>query len=123
MKALCAMAAVALSLAGATAPASAQPRGGPDYDYGERGPGYGERGPGYGERGPGYGDRGPGYGERDPGYRERGSGSRGREAGFDEREYLRCNPDVRRAVDRGQMESGFVHYRTFGRREGRRLNC
>ena len=43
--------------------------------------------------------------------------------GFDEREYLRCNPDVRRAVRRGTMESGIVHYQVFGRREGRRLSC
>jgi hypothetical protein len=46
-----------------------------------------------------------------------------RRLGFDEREYLRCHPDVRQAVERGSMESGALHYRLFGRREGRRLNC
>jgi hypothetical protein len=51
------------------------------------------------------------YEERGPGY------------AFDEREYLRCNPDVRRAVNRGQQESGFVHYQTIGRRERRPLTC
>ena len=43
--------------------------------------------------------------------------------GFDEREYLRCNPDVRQAIMRGQMASGAAHYQTFGMREGRRLSC
>jgi hypothetical protein len=43
--------------------------------------------------------------------------------GFDERDYLRCNPDVRAAVRRGEFRSGFHHYQTFGRREGRRLHC
>lgn len=42
---------------------------------------------------------------------------------FNEREYLRCNPDVRQAVRRGQMPSGWYHYQTFGRRENRQLNC
>ena len=65
-----------------------------------------------------------GGGDRDAGYRERGGGyGGGREYGFDESEYLRCNPDVLRAVRRGQMESGAVHYQTFGRRERRRLSC
>ena len=100
MKALIAMAAVGLGLMGAMAPATAQ-RGGPDYGYGERD----------------YGSRDRDYGSRDRG------GSRDRDYGFDEREYLRCNPDVRRAVNNGQMESGSVHYRTFGRRERRRLSC
>lgn len=95
MKALWTIAAVGLTVMGAIGSASAQ-RGGSDYGYGERD--YGSR-----ERGGG-------------GYRERGYG-------FDEDEYLRCNPDVRRAVNRGQMESGSAHYRTFGRREGRRLSC
>ncbi|MBX9931364.1 MAG: hypothetical protein K2Y56_07475 [Methylobacterium sp.] len=44
-------------------------------------------------------------------------------ADFDEDEYLRCHPDVRRAVERGEMKSGKFHYRQFGRREGRRLTC
>lgn len=56
------------------------------------------------------------WGGREYGYRDRGYG-------FDESEYLRCNPDVRRAVMRGQMESGSTHYQVFGRREGRRLSC
>jgi hypothetical protein len=112
IKALFAMAAVGLSLMGSMGAASAQP------GYGERDYGYGERGPrereGYGERGRGYRERE--YGERGRGYRERGSG-------FDEREYLRCNPDVARAISRGQMQSGFIHYQGYGRREGRRLSC
>lgn len=56
--------------------------------------------------------------------RERSRGSQEEpEAAFDEDEYLRCNPDVARAVKRGEMASGYLHYRTFGRREGRRLTC
>jgi hypothetical protein len=43
--------------------------------------------------------------------------------GFDERDYLRCNPDVWAAVRRGEFASGFQHYQTNGRREGRRLHC
>ncbi len=105
MKAFWAMAAVGVGLMGAVGSAAAQPYyGGPprEPEYGYR-----ERGPGYGEPGPGYGDRGP----------------RERSYGFDEREYLRCNPDVRRAVRSGQMESGLAHYRQFGQRERRRLSC
>ena len=80
-----------------------------------------ERGRGYDDdrdrqRGRGYEDGGRGR-ERGRGYREE------REVEFDEDEYLRCNPDVRRAVERGEIESGKVHYRTFGRRERRRLTC
>lgn len=71
-------------------------------------------GQGY-ERSQGYG-RGYDEPRRSRDYDRRGGG-------FDEGEYLRCNPDVRRAVRRGTMESGFSHYRTFGRREGRRLSC
>ncbi|MDP4005225.1 hypothetical protein [Methylobacterium sp. NEAU K] len=104
MKAFLAVAAVGFGVLGAFGPALAQPRG-PDYEYGDR------------DRGEGYGYRDRGYRERDRGYGERAYG------GFDEREYLRCNPDVRRAVANGQMESGAAHYRTFGRREGRRLSC
>lgn len=60
-------------------------------------------------------DRG-GYDDRDRG--------RGRGASFDEREYLRCNPDVRRAVSQGKFGgSGFNHYQEYGRRENRRLSC
>lgn len=99
MKALIAVAALGLGLMG---PTLAQPYGGPEY---------------------GYRDRDSGYRDRDSGYRDRGYRDRDREFAFDEREYLRCNPDVRRAVNRGQMESGAAHYRVFGRREGRRLSC
>ncbi|WP_336492359.1 hypothetical protein [Methylobacterium nigriterrae] len=81
MKALCAIAAIGLSLMGAMGSVSAQP----------------------------YGDRD--YGRRDRGY------------GFNEREYLRCNPDVRRAVRRGIVSSGAAHYRVNGRYEHRRLSC
>ncbi|GJE12635.1 hypothetical protein [Methylobacterium longum] len=108
MKAFLAAAAVTLGILGALSPVLAQPRG-PDYeDYGYRDRGYRDRGD--------YDDRGRGYRDRDD-YRGRAN------YGFDEREYLRCNPDVRRAVAAGQMESGAAHYRVFGRREGRRLSC
>jgi hypothetical protein len=120
MKALFAMAAVGLSLIGSMGAAPAQPGGGPDYGYRERDEGYGERGPRYRER-EGYGERGRGYRERE--YGERGRGYRERETGFDEREYLRCNPDVAQAIRRGQMQSGAIHYQGYGRREGRRLSC
>src|SRR3954466_11406743 len=113
MKALCAIAAVGLTLMGSIGPAAAPPYGGPGY-------GYGDRDRGYGDRDRGYRDRDDGYRERGPAYRERG---RDRGYAFDEREYLRCNPDVRRAVNLGQMQSGFVHYQGYGRREGRRLSC
>lgn len=63
------------------------------------------------------------YREGSSGYQERERSYGGREYGFDEGEYLRCNPDVLRAVRRGQMESGAAHYQTFGRRERRRLSC
>jgi hypothetical protein len=107
MKALLVAATVGLSVLGALNPATAQMRGGPDYDYGDRG--------GYRDR-----DR-EDYRDRDE-YRDRGYRERGGYA-FDEREYLRCNPDVRRAIAAGQMESGAAHYRTFGRREHRPLSC
>lgn len=106
MKAFCAVAVVGLGLIGPVVPAVAQPYGGSDYGYRDRGE---------------YRDRGGRY--RDEGYGERGSGYGGRAGGFDEREYLRCNPDVRRAVNNGQVESGAAHYRVFGRRENRRLSC
>jgi hypothetical protein len=109
MKALCAIAAVGLTLIGSMGAAPAQPYGGPDY--------------GYRDRDRGYRDRDEGYGERGPGYRERDRGSRERGFGFDERAYLRCNPDVARAVSRGTMDSGMAHYQTYGRREGRHLSC
>jgi hypothetical protein len=120
MKALFAIAAVGLSLMGSMGAASAQPGGGPDYGYRERDEGYGERGPRYRER-EGYGERGPRYRERESG--ERGRGYRERDTGFNEREYLRCNPDVARAISRRQMQSGFMHYQGYGRREARRLSC
>ena len=116
MKALFAVAAVGLGLMSAMGPISAQPYGGRDDGYRERGPEYRERD--YEDR-----ERGPERRERDYGDRERGPEFRERESAFDEREYLRCNPDVRQAIERGQMESAIAHYRTFGRREGRRLSC
>ncbi|WP_426219933.1 hypothetical protein [Methylobacterium sp. NFXW15] len=97
-----------LALLSGLTPALAQPYGGRDYGYDRRD--YDGRDRDYDDR-----DRG-GYG------RDYDRGGRGGYA-FDEREYLRCNPDVRRAVMRGQMPSGLTHYRTYGRREGRRLSC
>lgn len=149
MKALWVMAAVSLGLMGSIGPVSAQ-RGGDGYGYRERGYGEAERGGyrardyedrgrdngyrrrsdeygGYGETGRGgygtrdYEDRGRdyGYGRRNDEYGGYGK----RQYGFDESQYLRCNPDVRRAIERGQMESAIAHYKVFGRREGRRLSC
>ncbi len=40
---------------------------------------------------------------------------------FDEAGYLRLNPDVRRAVEQGQIESGYAHYFWHGKAEGRAL--
>jgi GT2 family glycosyltransferase len=40
---------------------------------------------------------------------------------FDEAGYLRLNPDVRRAIELGQLESGYSHYLWHGRAEGRRV--
>jgi GT2 family glycosyltransferase len=40
---------------------------------------------------------------------------------FDEAGYLRLNPDVRRAIEMGQIESGYAHYFWHGRVEGRAL--
>jgi hypothetical protein len=94
------MASVGLGLIGAISVASAQPYGGP-----------------------GYGDRDRGYGDRDRRYEERGYRGREREFAFDEREYLRCNPDVRRAVMSGEFRSGTEHYQIHGRHERRRLSC
>lgn len=107
MKVIGAVLAVGLTMMGA---ASAQPYGDRDYGYRDRG-----------ERGERYGGRD--YGDRDYDDRGRGRRDRGGDYGFDEREYLRCNADVRQAVQRGQMPSGAVHYQKFGRREGRRLSC
>lgn len=94
-----------LGLLSGLTPALAQPYGARDYGYDRRD----------------YDGR-----DRDDDDRYRGGYGRGYGRGgfaFDEREYLRCNPDVRRAVMRGQMPSGLAHYQTFGRREGRRLSC
>ena len=99
MKALCAVAAVGLSLISFMGSVSAQP-------YGDRG---------YGDRDRGFRDRGGDFEDQDDD--DRGGG------GFDESEYLRCYPDVRRAVERGTMPSGAFHYERFGRKEGRRLTC
>lgn len=145
MKMLWVTALVGLSLAGAIDPASAQ-RGSRDYGSEERE--YGGRGNGerdYGGRSRGSdddddrprrsrssddddrrrerGERGHSYDDDDRG-RERGRGyQEDRGAEFDEDEYLRCHPDVRRAVNRGEMASGASHYKMFGLREGRRLTC
>lgn len=100
-----------LTLLGAVAPALAQPYGGRDYGY-DRGD-YDRRDRDYDSR-----DR------RDYGrdYDRAPRGGRGDYA-FDEMEYLRCNPDVRRAVISGQVKSGLYHYRKVGMAEGRRLSC
>nr|WP_114946170.1 hypothetical protein [Microvirga calopogonii] len=108
MKALCAVAAIGLSLMATMGSASAQRYGGPGSGYDE---------PDYGYREPG-----PRYRDRDYGYEERGPRYRGRPSAFNEREYLRCNRDVLRAVRRGET-SGLQHYLQYGRREGRRLSC
>ncbi len=103
MKALYILAAAGLSLLGSLAPVSAQRYGDPYSDYRGR------------DRSYGYGDRYDDYEER-PRYRER-------RVVFDEYEYLRCNRDVRRAVSRGEFESGLQHFQRHGRRENRRLSC
>lgn len=38
---------------------------------------------------------------------------------YGERAYLTCNDDVRRAVQRGEVRSGYDHYLTHGRYEPR----
>ncbi|TXN11354.1 hypothetical protein FV219_05445 [Methylobacterium sp. WL122] len=121
MKTLCAVLAVSLTTISSVAPAFAQPYGSRDYGYDRRDDGYRDRDRGYGDRE---------YGGRDDRRRDddrRGYGSddrgRGGVASFDEREYLRCNPDVLRAVQSGKMKSGAAHYQVFGRREGRKLSC
>jgi FMN phosphatase YigB (HAD superfamily)/glycosyltransferase involved in cell wall biosynthesis len=38
---------------------------------------------------------------------------------FDETEYLRRNPDVQEAVERGDLESGYKHYVLYGKAENR----
>lgn len=42
-------------------------------------------------------------------------------ADFDEEFYLETHPDVRTAVVRGSVQSGFHHYTLYGRAEGRQL--
>lgn len=124
MKTFWVTALVGLSLLGAADVALAQ-RGGHDDGYDERE--YGNRS--YERRDRSYDDddrpreRSRGYDDDDRG-RQRGLGSQEEpDAEFDEDEYLRCNPDVRRAVERGEMASGEFHYRTFGRDEKRQLTC
>jgi hypothetical protein len=39
---------------------------------------------------------------------------------FDEDRYLQANPDVRQAVERGEIESGHLHYIGYGYFEGRK---
>ncbi|GJD35381.1 hypothetical protein [Methylobacterium aerolatum] len=109
---------VGLTLLGSVAPALAQGYG-RDYGYDQ---GY-DRGD-YGRRDRYDYDRR----SRDDDYRDRGDyGRRSRgepgDYAFDEQEYLRCNPDVRKAVVNGQVKSGLFHYRKVGRAEGRRLSC
>ena len=113
MKAVCAILTAGLSFTASVGPALAQPYDYRDYDYGYR------------QRDYDYRDR---YDYRDDyrdryDYRDRGPRYRNRAYAFDEREYLRCNPDVRRAVRRGEFESGLQHCLRFGRREGRDLSC
>lgn len=116
MKVLCAAAAAGLSLMTCIGSVSAHD----DDDYGYRG----SRDRDYGYHDRGYRDRGY-YRSRDRDYdsHDDDNRGRGRAYGFDEQEYLHCNPDVRRAIERGQMSSAADHYRVFGRREGRRLSC
>ena len=42
---------------------------------------------------------------------------------FFEYGYLNCNPDIRNAVANGQFQSGWHHYRLYGRSENRRYQC
>ncbi len=42
---------------------------------------------------------------------------------FNENEYLRCYPDVRRAVRNGEFLSGWQHYQLHGYYENRPLSC
>lgn len=121
MKTICAVMAVGLTIVGSVVPAFAQPYGGRDYGYDGRGDGYRDRDRGYQDRE--YSGR-DNCG-RDDDRRGYGSEDRGRSsvASFDEREYLRCNPDVLRAIQSGKMRSAAAHYQAFGRREGRKLSC
>ena len=106
-----------LALLSGVAPALAQPYGGRDYGY-DRGD-YGGR-----DRGYSYSDRDRDRDRRDYD-RDDDRGSRGQRGdyAFDEQAYLRCNPDVRRAVISGAVKSGLFHYRKVGMAEGRKLSC
>ncbi|MGE7416462.1 hypothetical protein [Methylobacterium tarhaniae] len=126
------MAAIGLGLIGAVGTASAQSWGGPDYGYRDRE--YRSRDSDYRDRDfrdRGYRDRRDEYGRRDDyrdrdrdyGARDRDRGPRGSGAAFNESEYLRCNPDVARAVFAGKMQSGYKHFQIHGFREGRKLSC
>jgi len=130
MKALFAAAAVGLSLVAPLDLAVAQGYG-RDYGYDRRDSGYDRRDYGYDRRDSGYRDRYDDRRGRDYDDDDRGRGSRGRGfdradrggGGFDERSYVRCNPDVAQALRNGQLTSALAHYQKFGRREGRRLSC
>ncbi len=130
MKTFGVMAVIGLGLIGAVGTASAQSWGGPDYGYRDRDSRdreYRSRDSDYRDRD--YRDRRDDYGRRDDyrgrdyGSRDRDYGARDRGAAFNEREYLRCNPDVARAVLAGKMESGYKHFQVHGFREGRKLSC
>ncbi len=104
MRTIGVVAVLGLGLIGAVGTASAQSWG-PDYGYRDReyrrDSDYRDRD--YRDRG--YRDRSDDYGRRDDYRRDRDYGYRERDrdpprgaAAFNEREYLRCNPDVARAV-------------------------
>ena len=95
-----------LALLSGVASALAQPYG---YDRGD-----------YGGRDRGYGDRDRDRDRRDYD-RDDDRGSRGQRGdyAFDEQAYLRCNPDVRRAVISGAVKSGLFHYRKVGMADSR----
>jgi hypothetical protein len=100
-----------LALLSGVAPAFAQPYGGRDYGY--------DRGD-YGRRDRDYDSRDRRDYDRD--FDRAPRGGRGDYA-FNEEEYLRCNPDVRRAVIGRAIKSGLEHYRKVGMAEGRKLSC
>ncbi len=64
-------------------------------------------------------DNGGGY---QPPYDD-GGGYNRPPAWFDEQGYLRCYPDVARAVRLGQFPNGYAHYVMYGQREGRNPQC
>lgn len=41
---------------------------------------------------------------------------------WDEQAYVAANPDIAEAIARGQIKSGYQHYVTYGRKEGRPIN-